>query len=43
MRLRYLSIPMLGDSFCKEQTANDPELGYDAFNPHAWGLFLQAS
>ena len=37
-----LSIPMLGDSFCKPNTwyiAYHPPP--DAFNPHAWGLFLQ--
>ena len=37
-----LSIPMLGDSFCKIY-GHDLGVGrrYKAFNPHAWGLFLQ--
>ena len=36
-----LSIPMLGDSFCKQKTCSQGSLKDCSFNPHAWGLFLQ--
>ena len=38
-----LSIPMFGDSFCKVRLES-PSLRtlFYAFNPHVWGLFLQA-
>ena len=37
-----LSIPMLGDSFCKFLRSKTLlRKGVSAFNPHAWGLFLQ--
>ncbi len=37
-----LSIPMLGDSFCKLALEEHyAEHGCFSFNPHAWGLFLQ--
>ena len=40
---RLLSIPMLGDSFCKEHVQGFSCFKTDAFNPHAWGLFLQGA
>ena len=40
--LRVLSIPMLGDSFCKEELQRRIAEEAGTFNPHAWGLFLQA-
>ena len=36
-----LSIPMLGDSFCKLPEKTEKPLERETFNPHAWGLFLQ--
>ena len=36
-----LSIPMLGDSFCKQAFRCRGKGGKGSFNPHAWGLFLQ--
>ena len=32
---------MLGDSFCKLHPLHDHVCHPAAFNPHAWGLFLQ--
>ena len=40
--LRTLSIPMLGDSFCKTGDVQGILGTQETFNPHAWGLFLQA-
>ena len=38
-----LSIPMLGDSFCKPtRRCSSTRFTLTTFNPHAWGLFLQA-
>ncbi len=37
-----LSIPMLGDSFCKFEGFRPEKTHFLPFNPHAWGLFLQA-
>ena len=38
---RDLSIPMLGDSFCKSSRSYPRPINILTFNPHAWGLFLQ--
>ena len=37
-----LSIPMFGDSFCKNLLQTSSSTFAQTFNPHVWGLFLQA-
>ena len=43
LKEKLLSIPMFGDSFCKDIfSPSFQPMDIRTFNPHVWGLFLQA-